>query len=97
MINVLLFKRSVSFNVWTHVMASWSHLESTTSIFINGKQEAQEVLNMEHKTLMSTNHKYDIGLDRNASKVLHAYIRELTVFSWPSKSDKIAEERIGID
>ncbi|XP_028512491.1 uncharacterized protein LOC114574350 [Exaiptasia diaphana] len=87
--------RSLTFDAWTHVLASWSYVERITTIFIDGKQEATNVLNMEHATLMPTNHQYDIGLDRNESKVLHAYIRELTVFAWPAIPTKRVLDRIG--
>ncbi|KAK3736530.1 hypothetical protein QZH41_015146 [Actinostola sp. cb2023] len=96
-VTTLTSKSSITFNTWTHVLSSWLSSTHAIAIFIDGKKDTEETLTIAgREDLMVTGHAHhDIGLNRNASQVLHGYIRELTVFTWAAPIEAVAAERIG--
>jgi len=62
------------------VMASWGYNLQSLNIFINGTLDVEKQLNVDDAALMDTIHEHDIGLDRNKSSALHAYLRDLIVY-----------------
>jgi len=77
-----------------YVSPYFFYSKAMSNIYINGVLDKTQYFDIENKLLMSTNHDYDIGLDRNASTSLNAYLHDLIVFNWTTFDNRV-QKRMG--
>ena len=92
----ILFSKTVPVNVWSHVAFTWSRIQHTGSLYINGDHLESKIANISVETkvdLKNSGHTvYDIGLKRDSGETTDAFLSDLMVFDRVLSNDEIKNE-----
>ena len=91
-----LFSATVPVNKWSHVAFTWSRVQHTGSLYINGHHLKSKIANSSVVTkvdLKNSGHTvYDIGLKRDSGETTDAFLSDLMVFDRVLSNDEIKNE-----
>lgn len=92
------FSATVPVNEWSHVAFTWSRVQHTGSLYINGHHLKSKIANISVETkvdLKNSGHTvYDIGLKRDSGETTGAFLSDLMVFDRVLSNDEIKNELV---
>lgn len=92
--------RSIRYNVWLHLTATWDSAKRIGKIFIDDTLEARKVIDsaMSSYEVMNNSHSYyQIGSKNDSGETFHGFIRNIKVFKTVLSSSEISMVASGIN
>ncbi|PFX30340.1 Signal peptide, CUB and EGF-like domain-containing protein 1 [Stylophora pistillata] len=90
------FSKTVPADVWSHIAFTWSRVQRTGSLYINGVSLRNKTANISVETsldLKNSGHTvYDVGLKRDSGNTIVAFLSDLMVFNRVLSINEIVNE-----